>query len=98
MGKVSPAHRKGFKGVKVPRVAVACFAIQLQGGQPFAEDAEGGLELKAGQGSPDAEVDAGAEAKVRVGAARGIEDVGQGKLLLVAIGRAEEETDLVAAP
>ena len=84
--------------MEVPCVAVACFAFQLQGGKSFTEDPEGSLELKAGEGSPDAEVDAGAEADVRVGAARGVEDVGQGKLLLVAIGRTEEETDLVAAP
>ena len=55
-------------------------------------------ELEPRQRRADAEMDAGAEAHMRVRRPAGVEGVGIGKALGIAVGGAEQKADLLALP
>ncbi len=80
----------------MPRVPIARGAVKLQLRQPLEEDTQGGLHFEAGERSSDAVVDACAEADVWIRAPQGYEVGSGGEFGFVAVGRGEEESDLVA--
>src|SRR5437016_8317889 len=90
---LSPGKMKGFEPVKMIAVAVAERTGDFKARQPAEEDRQGDLELEAGKRCPDAEVNAGAEAHMRVGSARGIESIRFAEACRIAIGGAEQQAD-----
>ena len=80
----------------MPRVPIARRAFKLQSWQPIEQDTQGGLHFEAGERSSDAVMDAGAEADMWIRASQGYEVGCRGEFGFVAVGRGEEESDLVA--
>ena len=92
----SETHPQCLKAVEVKGIAVAGWIRQGQTRQALEQDGQRHLEFEPSQGRADAEVDAGAEADMGVGFARGPEEIGLCEASGIAIGGAKHEADLLA--
>src|SRR5689334_1350276 len=87
---------QGFETMEMVTVAIAGRARNLEPGQSLEQNRDGDLELEAGKRRPDAKVDAGTEAHMRVGRALRLEPIRLRKARRIAIGRPEQKPDHLA--
>src|SRR5271166_4878951 len=94
----SPFDLQPLKPMKMERVAIARRLGEAQARQAGEQDRQRGAELEPRQRRADAEMNAGAETRMRIRRTPGVESVGMGKARGIAIGGAEKKADPVAVP